>query len=46
MMAPTEDCRIREGLIHRSAWKGNSAKFVTSAHRTILVTVAVALRRR
>src|SRR5215208_743184 len=26
MMAPTEDCRIREGLIHRSAWKGNFAK--------------------
>jgi hypothetical protein len=27
MMAPTEEFRIREGLIHRSAWKGNSANF-------------------
>jgi hypothetical protein len=26
MMAPTEDRRIREGLIHRSAWKVNSPK--------------------
>src|SRR5215203_7112368 len=27
MMAPTEDCCIREGLIHQSAWKGYSANF-------------------
>ena len=26
MMAPTEEFRIREGLIHPSAWKRNSAK--------------------
>src|SRR5215211_6613893 len=26
MMAPTEDRRIREGLIHRSAWKVNPPK--------------------
>jgi hypothetical protein len=33
-------------LIHPSAWNGHSRKFVTLAHRTVLVTVAVALRRR
>ena len=27
MMAPTEECCIREGLIHPSAWKVNSPKF-------------------
>jgi hypothetical protein len=27
MMASTEEFRIREGLIHRSTWKGNSANF-------------------
>src|SRR5215216_7036096 len=27
MMAPTEDCCIREGLIHQRAWKGYSANF-------------------
>ena len=32
--------------LHWSAWKVNSQMFVTSVHRTALVTVAVALRRR
>src|ERR671912_266179 len=31
MMAPTEECCIREGLIHRSAWKRNSRKFAVAS---------------
>src|SRR5215212_4199 len=31
MMAPTEEFRIREGLIHRSTWKRNSRKFAVAS---------------
>jgi hypothetical protein len=30
MMAPTEDYRIREGVIHRSTWKVDSQKSIST----------------